>query len=212
MGSVNVSQIVDYEGYNSEYAYATISWDEGSEVTVTITSSNVATWRIRGQGSDTTEYCLGVGGATSGTFNATDGKTYVFQIYSQTYSTYSDGELFTVNFDSDDTGDDSTPSSHTLYIKQGEGTSVTVNRVWSDNGNTGKLSNGSKIWYESDLFYVTAKALTGYKLDNYTFNGLTLGYKLSNFKYSHTGEDTGYVYIKLSKEADEFTLTRKSAR
>ena len=60
MGSVNVSQIVDYEGYNSEYAYATISWDEGSEVTVTITSSNVATWRIRGQGSDTTEYCLGV--------------------------------------------------------------------------------------------------------------------------------------------------------
>lgn len=193
MGSVNVSQVVDYEGYSQEYAYATITWDESLKVTVNVTSSNILTWRIRGRGSDTREYCVGTGGARTGTFNAENGKDYVFQIYSQTYSKYSDGDFFTVesgssggNSGGSDSGDsgggNTSTSAHYLYIDQGEGTIIKVERTWSDYGNyTGSngnwdekvfLSHQDYVYYPSDRFQITIEPSAGYEIDDYELYNL----------------------------------------
>jgi hypothetical protein len=216
MGSVNVSQYVDYEGYAGEYAYATISWDEGPEVTVEITGGNVLTWRIRGRGSDTKEYCVGTGGARSGTFDAEDDKDYVFQIYSQAYSTYSDGEVFTVNFGDDDDDDDddggggssgggdysSTP--RTLHINCGVGIEkISLHRSWPEYRPCyDSLDDGAEVYYDGkDMFYISyVRALDGYDVDYYTFNGKQIPCKLQNFAFSKTSG--GIDYYKLASDAD----------
>lgn len=183
MASINVSQEVDYEGYSSEYAYAIISWDEGPEVTVTITASNVATWRIRGKGSDTTQYYVGTGGTTSGTFDAEDGKSYAFQIYSNVYKTYSDGAFFTVDFGGDDDSGGSSGGSSSGYLKlelyEGEGTWLEVTRTWTNNAedNT-KLGNGSSVAIKHDVLKIEAFAEDGYDLDYYYVQGLSYPYKV----------------------------------
>ena len=76
MGRESISQVVDYEGYSSEYAYGEAVWDEDGNVTITLTSINVATWRIRGANPDTNEYLVVTGGGRSGTFKADNGTSW----------------------------------------------------------------------------------------------------------------------------------------
>lgn len=101
MGSVSVSQAINYRGVS-----ATISWDSGPEVTVEITGNagygERAYWRIRGKNPDTTQYYppADYGRETDeeyATFNAVDGVTYMFQAV---WGGTSAGAAFTVNFDS----------------------------------------------------------------------------------------------------------------
>ena len=144
MGSVSVSQAVGGRGVE-----ATISWSTGPTVTVKITGTAgygaQAHWRIRGQGSDTTHYIADTD-ASTGTFEAVDGKSYAFQAI---WGSVSDGAVFTVNFD----------KPRTFTIVQGTGASVTCSR-----------SNGSTV-YDGDTFTVTANTVTGYNqnLSNMSF-------------------------------------------
>lgn len=223
MGSVNVSQSVDYEGYASEYAYATISWDEGPKVTVSITSMNVVTWRIRGRGSDTREYCVGTGGARTGTFEAEDGKDYVFQIYSQAFKTYSDGDVFTVDFgssggdsgDSGDSGDDDDERivRHLSVITDDGIESVNVYKSWDEaNGNHGEdMSNGGWIYSMDDCIHVEIsdiKVKPGYTLDTYSYpDGISRGYKVYNLTLVTDGVHTWSLANKWSDASITFSTT-----
>ena len=206
MGSASISQVVDYEGYSSEYAYGTASWDGNGNVTVTLTSSNVLTWRIRGRNPDTREYLVVTGGGKSGTFKAEDGKEYAFQVYSQTYGEYSPtgkttGEgFFTVDF-SDDSGgesgggEDTSASAHTLHINQGEGTIIKVQRTWSDFGATGYLSDGDTVYYPADRFQITAEPLEGYEIDYYdSDDGEHLPFMMDNLTKPYDGEPYQLLY------------------
>lgn len=217
MEPIYVSQVVDYEGYSSEYAYATITCDNAPEVTVTITSANIVTWRIRGQGSDATEYCVGVGGARSGTFVAEDGKSYVFQIYSQTYSTYSDGDVFTIDFDSSgdsgDSGGTVISPTYKLHINQGEGTRVTVVRTWNDaelKGEYAIMTDGSTIAYH-DVFEIAVEALDGYALNYYTLGSNTVAFSSTNLSVTSDGRyivpNYADVYITTSATVKSYKLS-----
>lgn len=209
MGNASVSQVVDYEGYSSEYAYATISWDDNGKVTVTIDSGNVLTWRIRGKNPDTKEYLVVTGGGTTGEFTATNGKTYYFQIYSQTYGKYSDGASFTVKFGEDSGGDSGSGDSgggssgyetSYLWVLAEEGANISVKRTYTNNGNEvdgsyiGNLTfdmtdideygtwKGCKIWYQ-DQFEITATASIGYKIDTYQYEGHTFNFEVDALEY-----------------------------
>ena len=227
MASVNVSQYLDYPGeyagYGSEYAYATISWDEGPTVTVKITSMNVVTWRIRGRGSDTTVYCTGTGGARTGTFNATDGKDYVFQIYSEARKTYSDGDVFTVNFgsggssgsddDDDDDDDDSGLIVQYLDVNIDDGIeSVNIYKSWDEaHGNHGEdMSNGGWIYSKDDCIHVEIsdiKVKQGYTINTHLhWDYISRPYMVSNLDLVTDGIHTWSLLIP-ADAAITFTTT-----
>lgn len=190
MGSVNVSQAVGGRGVS-----ATISWTTGPEVTVKITGNAGygarAYWRIRGQGSDETRY-INDTDADSGTFNAEDGKSYAFQAV---WGSVSDGDIFTVNFDSSGSGGGSvvTPPEEEyfyLWVKAEDNVTVSVERTgiyldeYLNQGNyIGELVDwfeetdeqgrwyGHRVW-RYDYLIINIEAADGYTIEHSEINGL----------------------------------------
>lgn len=90
-----------------------------------------------------------------------------------------------------DSGSSSTSGEGTLYISQGEGTTITVERTWSDFGDytrseTGQvfLKTGDKVYYPADRFVITVTAKEDYQLDYYDFEGELIPCDLTNFTFS----------------------------
>lgn len=216
MGSVNLSQVTYGYTYVYVTASWDESPTVTIEVTGIDNKDNYGvTWRIRGRGSDTTVYLTDTSGQTgiTRTFNAPDGvRDFAFQVYdreagSDGNGSYTNGDFFTVEFsdddsssdgDDDDSGSGGSSSSSSginyIHINQGEGTKVTVERTWSDygpytNSTYGQvfLYDGDPIYYPADRFVITAEALSGYEIDNYTFNGAAVPFELSNFTTSSSG-------------------------
>lgn len=98
------------QAINSRGVTAEIYYDTGPEVRIEITGNAgygaQAGWRVRGRASDgdNTYYVEGDQYTTSGSFEAIDGKTYMFQAV---WGSASDGVDFTVNFDSNNEEEDS---------------------------------------------------------------------------------------------------------
>lgn len=88
--TVSVSRYINisWTGHSST---GKMSWDDeasGNTVKVTVKTSGNGSWRIRGRGdTDTTVYLTGTANGT-GTFTATFGKDYVFQVYDGVNQTY----------------------------------------------------------------------------------------------------------------------------
>lgn len=218
MGSVSLRQ-----NYSTMYQVAAMaSWTTGPTVTIDITyNSNGDGWRIRGRNPDTREYLACSGGTWTGTFDAEDGKDYVFQVYFGAKGSYSDGQVFTVNFDNNSSGGN-TGGGGGYYepigigIEQGEGTELEVIRTWSDNGHyigngSGVMHHGEEIWYGTDVFTINAEAKDGYTIDYYTFEGKQLPFKLTNFKYTTDGRFTllydGNAYVSTTAKLKEYKLS-----
>lgn len=97
------------QAVNNRGVTAEIYYDDGPEVSIKITGNAgygaQAGWRVRGRASDgdNTYYVEGDQYTTSGSFEAIDGKTYMFQAV---WGSASNGVGFTVNFNSSD-GDSS---------------------------------------------------------------------------------------------------------
>lgn len=77
-------------------------------------------------------------------------------------------------------------SIYKLTISTGTGASVTVKRTSSSSGETGTLSNGSKI-YAGDVITVTFTASTGYFITTHTVGGTTF---TSGKSYTVSGNTT----------------------
>lgn len=199
---VNVSQYVDYEGYSAEYAYATLTLDATGKVTVTITGANIVTWRIKDYGGGTKEHCVGVGGARTGTFYAEDGKEYCFQIYSQTYGTYSNGDPFTVSFDSGSGGsgdDDDYDEDYYFYFTAGAGTKLFVYNAWDeDTLDHDHLMENGEVIVEKDSFGVWVAPKTGYQNAKVTF----VNFKTTSTE-TWTDPTTGEVWNVYNGKMDE---------
>lgn len=177
MGIAYVSQTASNRGVD-----ATITWSTGPTVTVTITGNAGygarAYWRVRGKNPDTTRY-INDTDADSGTFEAVDGTTYMFQAV---WGDASNGAEFTVVFD------------RTFRITKTTGASITCK---DKNGNT--LSNGSTI-AKGDTFTVTAGQKVGYNETTFTISGATL---VSGNTYKVTGD----VTVNATATVQSFTLT-----
>ena len=82
------------------HASAVVSWDEGPEVSVSVSYNESSSWRIKPQGTSTSPVLTVTNGATSGSFNAVGGQTYVFQsiIAGSWANSYDGSGSFTVDF------------------------------------------------------------------------------------------------------------------
>lgn len=76
-----------------------------------------------------------------------------------------------------------------IYINQGEGTLVTVERIWSEDGLVGLLYDGDSVSYEDELT-ITVEAKDGYKLDYYTNASNNTGTGTEEY-YSEPFDSTG---------------------
>ena len=211
MGSVSLSQ-----SYGTMYQVnATASWTTGPTVTVKISyNSNGDGWRIRGRNPDTTEYLVCSGGTWTGTFDAENGKDYVFQVYFGVQGSYSDGQVFTVNFDnnggssgggtsgggSSGGGSSSSTGPFTLYINEGVGTELQVMRSWPPERTCHTpLETGEPIYCDGeDTFYFLVEVLDGYELDTYDYYGVDAPLYIENFSYYLTDENNpDIIYFQL---------------
>lgn len=200
MGSKNVSAgFVSAYGDNTYVASATVTWDSNLKVTVSnvsCSSSGVSyKWRIRGRASDNDDTVY-AGTDISNSFTATEGKTYIFQACVSgaggVWGNSTDGSSnFTVTSDSGGDsggGEEDNPTPTVLNITQGNGTILTVERIYSkhanysDGNNKVYLSNGDTVYYDGDYFVITAEALDGYELDYYNHNGSQVPFELVNFE------------------------------
>lgn len=210
MGSVSLSQSV-----NSRGVTATISWNSSFKVTVTVTGNAgygaQAGWRIRGKNPDTTIYCQGDQNTTTGSFQATEGKSYYFQAV---WGSVSNGAAFTVEADDEDDGGDSGGSSgggdtttYDLGIKQVEGVTVKVYKSVSGKFKdmTSSLSQsyqGGVLWYTlkiswGDVFKFEFNVENGYTLESKGINGLT--YYSSDNTYEFYGSSNPYIIPVVTK-------------
>lgn len=128
------------------HASAIVSWASDLKVNVSITYNESSSWRIKPQGTNTTPVLTVTNGGTSGSFSATDGLTYVFQVViNGTWTNSTDGSgTFTVdsgNSDSDDgdEGGDSGGSGgpdadyyYYLWVLADKGTKITIHRTWTE--------------------------------------------------------------------------------
>lgn len=209
MGSINVSEAVNSRGVS-----ATISWNSSFKVTVTVTGNAgygaQAGWRIRGKNPDTTIYCQGDQNTTTGSFQATEGKTYYFQAV---WGSVSNGEAFTVEADDEDDGGDSGGSSgggtttYDLGIKQVEGVTVKVYKSVSGSYRdmTNSLSEsyqGGALWYslqvsQGDVFKFEFIVENGYTLESKGVNGMS--YYSSSDTYEFYGSSNPYIIPVVTK-------------
>lgn len=152
----------------------------GSTVTVNVSSTS-SYWRINGtnSGGDHGTYYINENKNSSGSFTAEDNHKYAFQVISG--GTWSDGAIFTVEFD------------YTFRINQGTGASITCS-----------LSNGSTV-SKGDTFTVTAGQTTGYNKTTFTVTGATLVSGTED-----TYKVTGNVIITASATVQSFGLTTNS--
>lgn len=221
MGSVNVSQAVNGRGVS-----ATITWDTGPTVTVTITGNagygSRAYWRVTGtnSGGDYSTHYIPQTNNDSGTFDAENGHSYAFQAIWGSENGISNGDVFTVNFDSgggDPGGGDDTHTSVTLHVNEGEGSKVTVIRTWSNNSNNYYSNTGgvmykdgvmhdNTIWFDGDFFEIAVEAEDGYELDYYSLNGNTVPFSADNLYYESAGEIISDSRYRLAIDAD-LTIT-----
>lgn len=180
MGYYHASQIINSRGVEAD-----ITWGSGPTVTVKITGNAGygarAHWRIRGTGSDTTRY-INDTDADSGTFEAVDGESYAFQAI---WGSVSDGDVFTVNFDSssgggsggdggidwgdDDDGSGSSEGSDTCSVyASGSGASLTATVSWSSGPEVTVVVNSTTSWRlvkrgnSSDVRLSSSYATDGY--------------------------------------------------
>ena len=203
MGSANPSVYSSGSGHSLS---ATVTWYSGPEVTVNVSSTT--SWKMVPRGSSGHPGILSGTYATdsySNTFNADDGGEYIFQIYDSVEGTYYNNNFdtsgFTVNFGDDSGGsgsgggEDTSASSHTLHINQGEGTIIKVERTWSDYGATGYLSDGDTIYYPADRFQITAEPSEGYEIDYYdSDDGEHLSFMMVNLTKPYDGEPYQLLY------------------
>lgn len=162
----------------------------GSTVTVNVSSTSLY-WRVRGRASDgdSTHYITETKNS-SATFDAVDGKTYMFQVCSSS-GTWSNGASFTVEFD------------YTLTISKGTGTSISVKR----NGTT--LSNGATI-QKGDSLTITISANTGYDLASRSHNDGT--YTVSgDMRVSATATVKSYKLAISAGTGSTITVNRTSS-
>lgn len=222
---------------DGSYGYATITYSEAPTVTIDITSINSSDnkWRVRGRASlGDNEIYLSEKGLGTYTFDSDDNKSYIFQIQNwngdwvntSNMSEISEDSIFNVEFESDGSGDDdggggssgdedysSTP--RTLHINCGVGIEkISLHRSWPDYRPCyDSLDDGAAVYYDGeDTFYISyVRALNGYDVDYYTFNGKQIPCKLQNFAFSKTSG--GIDYYKLASDADatiSATATPKS--
>jgi hypothetical protein len=198
---------------------ATVSYDTGPTVTVEITYNSIGWgWRIRGTNPDTSVYLTGSSGTWYGTFDATNGKSYAFQVYDQAAGSFSNGHIFTVDFESDSgsSGSGSGGSSESyyhFYIDEGEGTSVEVVRTWDESAVTGSkeiIYNGTPIVWK-DWFDVTVRALNGYKDPKLILNNFEIESTKTNsdgsITYHGTMSTVNDIHVSSTATINQFNLT-----
>lgn len=190
---------------------AEVTYTSGPEVTVTIKSwsgySSIPYWRIKGVKSegDGNTY-LEQNNKSSNSFDSVDlgygdgyndgGKNYIFQVCknSNWNNDGGDASKFHVDFSLAGEGGGESSSPVTLHIVQGIGTELIVNRIQSTNGSIGVLevNTSHQVWYDSDVFEITAKALNGYELNYYSSGGVEVGFLLNNF-YQISGNEYSLI-------------------
>lgn len=89
--------------------------------------------------------------------------------------------------------------SYTLSTKLGPGANITVNRLSSEYGSTGNLSNGAAIFY-NDTLNITYNISEHYSFTATTLNG-------ANFASNYNITVTNNISIILNTTPDQFTLT-----
>lgn len=179
---------------------AKATYTSGPEVTITILSwsgyGSIPYWRIKGVKSegDGNTY-LEQNNKSSNSFDSVDlgygdgyddgGKNYIFQVCKDGSWNNDGGDAskFLVDFSLAGEGGGNSDSPVTLNIIQGEGTELTVKRIQSANGYIGVLdvNTSHQVWYGTDVFEITAKALDGYELNYYSSGGVEVGFILNNF-------------------------------
>lgn len=185
--------------------YATVTWDSGPEVTVSVYTT-AHEWRLKKRGySGNTGIVYGPSTATSCefTFDAEDGGEYIFQALDDLSYQYENLSFavsgFTVDFgsDSSSSGSSSSTSSHYLYVQECRGAKFTVSRIFSvklAESEYGELVDGElilndgKYWrryevWDLDGFNIQCEALPGYTLKTYTVDGQEVNFNISGFLY-----------------------------
>lgn len=201
------SGLKETEPFTAQGVKAKATYTSGPEVTVTLLSwsgyGSIPYWRIKGAKSEgDSNIYLEQNNKSSNSFNSKDlgfgdgyddgGKNYVFQVCKNGNwnNDGGDASVFHVDFSlaGEGGGESSVPA--TLNIIQGEGTELTVNRIQSTYGSIGILdvNTSHQVWYGSDVFEITAKALDGYELNYYSSGGIELGFLLNNFYQVSDGE------------------------
>lgn len=209
---------------SGKYATATITWDEGPEVTVEVSSNG--SWRLSPRG-DSSHPVLSDPYASSSyrdTFIAKDGGEYVLQIYCTVEETFFgnfSANGITIKFgddEEDDGGDDgdddgggggSTSDRHYIYLNKGDGVKklevyVDYSHGW-DYGIYGKdkyeFENGERI-FKGDVCSFHVEVEEGYDIYYHTLDGHQVPCQLSNFKFSKT--DTGVDYYEVQYDDDAY--------
>lgn len=214
MTPVNISVVRSDESYG----YAQYYYYEGPTVYIEITGINSSNskWRVRGRNSlgDDRVYLEDQGlGVFS--FESDDNMSYIFQIQNwngtwvntSNLSDQSENSIIYVTFDHDsgDDGDDSggepEVSDYQIYIYEGDGTSLDVERTWNEytgESYDGKMSNGTKIHWK-DRFCVLVKPLTGYQNAKATFINYNITKEVQNddgsISYYGTMSEAGNISI-----------------
>lgn len=188
------------------HAIATVSWDTNLKVTINVTYNESNSWRVKKQGVYGDNYEVQrTDGGTTGSFQAVNGQTYVFQsiINGKWTNSLDDSGNFTVGSSSSggDSGDDddddggssssggSSFSKKYLHISQGKGTVVQVERVSSSyygysNGSY-EVVHGSSIYWPGDVLRITAYAEDGYEINYYTdSNGNVFPFEFTGLDYN----------------------------
>lgn len=115
-----------------------------------------------------------------------------------------------------DSGGDSSTTSYTLTINQGDGTELTVIRTWDEikQASTNEVvspTDGLTVTnvqiVPKDHFTIESNAKEGYKLDYYDFNGTQLGFKLENLTRSWDEEWQVYRYKTITDANASITST-----
>lgn len=194
---------------------ADIYYDSGPEVIVKVSRTDLP-WRINGtkSGGDHGTYYISQNNDSVRSFNSyEDVHNYAFQIcYS---GSWSNGDVFTVNFGDDGSGDDDeggggygdSSAPRVLQLEQGEGTSLYV-QFWAssqyDQWEGFRGNEAAIIRYNGiDAIRVITEAQEGYELDYYDNDGLTLGYRLENLEYyMHDPVDPNTIYFRLASDGD----------
>jgi hypothetical protein len=184
---------------DESYGYAKYYYYEGPTVYIEVTSINSASgnkWRVRGRSSynDSNVYLEGAGPGIF-TFDSVDNYSYIFQIQNwngdwvnstNAYGSIEENSIINIDFASggSDGGDSGSGSGGTatenyyIYIDQGAGTSLNVERTWSDNGHYtgtdggGIMSNGEQVWYGTDVFVIDVTAIDGYSNATWQYQNL----------------------------------------
>ena len=103
--------------------------------------------------------------------NHTAAKTITIQIQSVTWNNQSySSSSFSIPAKSQSVTLSAIPQKHTLTIKAGAGSTITVNRTSSPSGKKGNLANGAEI-YDGDVLKLTTAVTLPYEIVTQTVNG-----------------------------------------